>query len=158
MEVLISHVLDREGYLAPSRMVLSLFLTQWVVAHKHKLLPVAHWSIMILPIVKETAFKALDHLVLLHLCHSLLIHREDAVWNTVVVHASLILMVTDTSSELIHTVTLHTLRVKVAPIEAICQIINVVQQVALGAARLVIDFDLVDESSTFDLEVAVQTS
>ena len=64
----------------------------------------------------------------------------------------------DLSDILILRVALHTLHIKIAAIEAISQVVHIIKQVALCAARLVVDFDLIYDSSTFNVELRVETS
>lgn len=81
----------------------------------------------VLSIVHQTAFQSLDHLVLLHLSHPLVIHGEDTIWIPVAFSTSLILQMVYSTAELVDTVTLDTLGVEIAAIEPVGQIVNVVK-------------------------------
>ena len=97
---------------------------------------------------------ALDHLVLVHLRQALdliaLCVAEDSAGHPVRVGS---VGVHRSPSILILAVALDALHVKVAPVEAIGEIVDVVEQIALGPTRLVVDLDLVHKPAPLDLKV-----
>lgn len=105
---------------------------------------------------------------MLHVSHSLglaaLILAKDASCHAIGICSKHMLVMHgmiahhDLSDILILRVALHTLHIKIAAIEAISQVVHIIKQVALCAARLVVDFDLIYDSSTFNVELRVETS
>lgn len=108
-----------------------------------------------LPFIKET-FLTSNNLVLVHLRETFLIVGsrvgEDSVRHPVRVRAGHVVPV------LIITVALQTLHIEIASIKAIAESIYVVQKVPLIASWLVVNFDLVNQTPTFDLEVLIEAS
>ena len=88
--------------------------------------------LLLVQVAKVTLPCAFNHLVLVHLCQSLslaaLVLTEHAAC-----HPSSAVMET-WIGPLVLTVSLDTLHIKVTAIESICQVIYVIQQIALGAS------------------------
>ena len=143
VQVLVPHILDRVQRACSSRCLvvdtadthskvtrrLDLVLTVAQRPHLH--------HVTVLAVIKAV-FRALDDLILLHLRQSLdlvtLVLAENAPSYALSTRGRTCIVRHLPVGILVLTVALHTLHIKVAPIEAIRQIIDIVQHVALSSA------------------------
>ena len=143
VQVLVPHILDRVQRACSSRcLVVDTADTQSKVTRRLNLVltvtqrPHLH-HVAVLAVVKAV-LRALDDLVLLHLRQPLdliaLVLAEDAPSDALSTRCRACIVRHLPVGILVLTVALHTLHIKVAPIEAIRQIIDIVQQVALSSA------------------------
>ena len=143
VQVLVSHILDRVQRVCCSWcLVVDTAATQSKITRRLDLVltvaqrPHLH-HVAVLAVIKAV-LRALDDLVLLHLCQPLdlitFVLAEDAPSDTLGTRCRTCIVRHLPMSILVLTVALHTLHIKVAPIEAIRQIVDIVQQVALGSA------------------------
>ena len=97
----------------------------------------------------KVSFLTSDHLVVLHLSESLLLSvlivRENASSG----------LIEGIRTILIVAIPLHTLHIKVASIKAISNIIYIIQQISLCPTRLIVDFNLINKSSSLHLKLRI---
>ena len=141
-----------------------------------RILSLAQYPLVIVGhLLEETILLgSFDHLVLLHLRHAPLLvavslAKHAAYPEGITAPATILRPTTPMGvvvgievarSILILTVSLHRLQVQVevTPVKVVVEILHIVQEIALGTTRLIVDFDLVDETATFDLEVGIETT
>ena len=141
MQVLVPHILNRVQRACCSWCLVDAACTQSKITRRLDLVltvaqrPHLH-HVAVLAVVK-TVLRALDDLILLHLRQSLdlvaLVLAKDAPSDALSTCCRAGIVRHLPVRVLVLTVALHTLHIKVAPIEAIRQIVDIVQQVALSS-------------------------
>ena len=96
-----------------------------------------------------------DELILLHLRDALCLCATCLAENATAhaIHRSIDIHRIVAASILILTLTMHTLHIEVTTVKTVSEVVNIVEKIALCTTRLVINFNLIDQTTAFNLEV-----